>query len=343
MKDIYISKKKQASEEISLDFLEEPSAPPPDPENKNSKKKNSISKVIIAVFCALFLFSFVFIFTFVSLSGYTQSDLEKNQYISSAELKSSPFVTNILLIGVDADISESPRSDTMILLSIDFAHRRFKLSSFLRDSWVEIPSKGHKAKLNSACSSGGPQLLIDTLEYNYGVDISHYVMVDFNIFTQIIDRLGGIEVEVTEYEAEYINRTTRQTVESGKNVHLNGEETLVYCRIRKLDTDFMRTYRQRKVIGAIINKVRNTNPISIIKALNNVFPLVRTDMSPIEITGLSYKVLTGLVFFGTKQTRIPIDEHMEADTINGQWVEVVDIGAAKEYLQDFIYTNKIKT
>ena len=342
MKDIYISKKKQASEEISLDFLEEPSAPPPNPENKNSKKKNSISKVIIAVFCALFLFSFVFIFTFVSLSGYTQSDLEKNQYISSAELKSSPFVTNILLIGVDADISESPRSDTMILLSIDFAHRRFKLSSFLRDSWVYIPSKDKKAKLNAACSYGGPQLVADTIEYNFGVDIDHFVMVDFNMFTQIIDNLGGVTVEVTKKEADFINRTTRQHIEYGDNVCLNGEEALVYCRIRKLDSDYMRTYRQRKIITALINQAKNAGISKLIETMQKVFPLIQTDMSPGEITGLAYKAGIGMVAFDIEQNRVPIDEHMKPGTINGQWVEKIDVDATRDYLIEYIYTNNIK-
>ena len=78
------------------------------------------------------------------------------------------------------------------------------------------------------------------------------------MFTQIIDKLGGVDVEVTEKEAKFINRTTRYTVESGESVHLDGAKALVYCRIRKLDTDYMRTYRQRKVITALINKAKRT-------------------------------------------------------------------------------------
>ncbi len=345
MEDIYISKKKRQSENIDFVFLDEPSPPPPPYEEeppKKKRKKHRFLKFIATVLIVVFLFTSTFIFIFASMSGYTRNDLERNKYISSLELKSSPFVSNILLLGVDGSAESSSRSDSMILVSVDFAHMKIKLTSFLRDSWVEIPSKGKKAKLNSACSSGGPQLVVDTIEYNFGVDIDHYVMVDFDMFTQIIDSLGGVTLEVTEKEAKFINSTTRQKVESGENVTLNGEEALVYCRIRKLDSDYMRTYRQRKVISALISQAKGAGVSALIETMNKVFPLIQTDMSALEITGLAYKAGAGIVAFDIEQNRVPIDEHMEVGTKNGQWVEIVDIDAAREYLQDYIYTNKIK-
>ena len=342
MEDIYISKKRRQSENIDFVFLDEPTPPPPPEEEPPEKKKHGFLKFTATVFIIIFLFSSTFIFVFAAMSGYTRNDLERNEYVSSLDLKSSPLVSNILLLGVDGSAESSSRSDSMILVSVDFAHMKIKLTSFLRDSWVEIPSKGKKAKLNSACSSGGAQLVVDTIEYNFGVDIDHYVMVDFDMFTQIIDSLGGVTVEVTEKEAKFINSTTRQTVESGKNVTLNGDEALVYCRIRKLDSDYMRTYRQRKVISALIGQAKKAGVSALIDTMNKVFPLIQTDMSALEITGLVYKAGLGVVAFGIEQNRVPIDEHMEVGTKNGQWVEIVDIDAASEYLQDYIYTNKIK-
>lgn len=346
MEDIYISKKRRQSEDIDFVFLNESTPPPPHneepPEEKKVKKKHGFLKFIATALIILFLFSSTFIFVFATMSGYTRNDLDRNEYISSLELKSSPLVSNILLLGVDGNAEGSSRSDSMILVSVDFAHMKIKLTSFLRDSWVEIPSKGKKAKLNSACSSGGAQLVVDTIEYNFGVDIDHYVMVDFDMFTQIIDSLGGVTVEVTEKEAKFINNTTRQKVESGKNVTLNGDEALVYCRIRKLDSDYMRTYRQRKVISALIGQAKKAGISALIDTMNKVFPLIQTDMSALEITGLLYKAGLGVVAFDIEQNRVPIDEHMEVGTKNGQWVEIVDIDAASEYLQDYIYTNKIK-
>lgn len=160
----------------------------------------------------------------------------------------------------------------MILVSVDYKHAKIKLTSFLRDSWVEIPSKGKKAKLNAACAYGGPQLLVDTIEYNFHIDIDHYVMVNFEMFTQIIDNLGGVEVEVTEKEAKFIRNTTRhKDMESGDSVLLDGAKALVYCRIRKLDSDYMRTLRQRKVITALINKATETDIQTLLKRSTRYF------------------------------------------------------------------------
>ncbi len=346
MDDIYISKKRRRSDDFIVEIPEDeflPQTPPEDdePPKKKKKKKHRLLRFIATVLAVMFLLASGFIFLFAAASGYTRNDLEKNKYISSSQLKSNPFVTNILLLGVDGNADSSSRSDSMILVSVDFLHGKIKLTSFLRDSWVEIPSKGKNAKLNAACSYGGPQLVTDTIEYNFGVDLDHFVMVDFNMFTNIIDSLGGIEVEVTKKEADFINRTTRQNVDYGESVRLNGEEALVYCRIRKLDSDYMRTYRQRKVIAALINKAKSAGIGKLIETMRDVFPLIQTDMSPAEITGLAYKAGVGILAFEIEQNRVPIDEHMTPKTINGQWVESLDIEATKEYLIEYIYTNNI--
>lgn len=346
MEDIYISKRRHSTD-IDVVYLDEqPAAPPPDedkPKNKNKKKKkHRLLKFIATVLIVALLLSSALIFLVAAASGYTREDLEANEYVSQSELSSSPFVSNILLLGVDGSAESSSRSDSMILVSVDFVHSKIKLTSFLRDSWVEIPSKGKKAKLNAACSYGGPQLVVDTIEYNFGVDIDHYVMVDFNMFTEIIDNLGGVNVEVTSKEAKFINNTTRHTIESGESVHLNGDVALVYCRIRKLDSDYMRTYRQRKVITALINQAKAAGIGTLISTMQEVFPLIKTDMSAAEITGLAYKAGLGLLAFDIEQNRVPIDEHMKAQTINGQWVETLELENVREYLYDYIYTNKIK-
>lgn len=343
MEDIYISKRRQNINDFEITNLDMPPEPPQiqPPKKKKRKKKRGLIKTIAVLLIAVFLFTSVFIFVFAAASGYTRNDLESNEYVSAFDLKSSPLVSNILLMGVDGSADSSSRSDSMILVSVDYKHMKIKLTSFLRDSWVEIPSKGKKAKLNAACTYGGPQLVIDTIEYNFGVDIDHYVMVDFEMFTNIIDSLGGIDVEVTEKEAKFINRTTRHTVDYGESVHLNGAEALVYCRIRKLDSDYMRTYRQRKVISALIGQARSAGAGKLISTMQDVFPMIQTDMSAAEITGLAYKGGFGILAFDIEQNRVPTDEHMYPDTINGQWVEVVDIEATKDNLQEYIYTNNI--
>lgn len=335
--DIYISRQRPNPNQT----YSAPSSPEKKPKKK--KKKHPLVKALIITPLIILAVAFVAIFFFAASVDYTREDLEKNEYISSTDLSSSAAVTNILFIGNDgAKTSEGARSDSMILVSVDYKHAKIKLTSFLRDSWVEIPSKGKKAKLNAACAYGGPQLLVDTIEYNFHIDIDHYVMVNFEMFTQIIDNLGGVEVEVTDKEARFIRNTTRhKNMESGENVLLDGAKALVYCRIRKLDSDYMRTMRQRKVITALINKATETDIQTLFDAINKVFPLIQTDMNAAEISAMAFKGGFGIVAFDIQQTRAPIEEHMKATTIGGQWVEVLELENVREYLHDFIYTNKI--
>ncbi len=338
MKDIYISKNhNEDPEEVDI-FYDSPKAPE---QPKKPKKKHRLRRILCIILIALLIPSLP-IMGVAAISGYTRNDLKRNEYVSIGEVTKNPLVSNILLLGVDGEEGQSSRSDSMILVSIDFVHMKIKLTSFLRDCWVEIPSKEKSGKLNASYAYGGPQLVKDTIEYNYGVGIDHYIKVDFNMFKMIIDRLGGVDVEVTEKESNFINRTTRQTVESGSSVHLNGEEALVYCRIRKLDTDYMRTYRQRKVITSLLDKAKKSSVSDLIAMAKDVFPLIETDLSPSEISVLAYKGLAALLGFKIVSTRVPTDDQMHSDTVSGQWVEIADMEAVREYLHDFIYTGKIE-
>ncbi len=330
MKDIYISNNNR--EPVEVDVFNAPEPP--------KKKKHRLLKFIcILLVIAVILPSAVMAFV-AAISGYTHGELKENEYVSSSELHSSPLVSNILLLGVDGEAGSSSRSDSMILVSLDFVHGKIKLSSFLRDTWVKIPSREKKAKLNASYPYGGAQLTCDTIEYNFGVDIDHYVKVDFEMFKLIIDKLGGVDVEVTKKESDFINRTTRQHIESGDSVHLNGEEALVYCRIRKLDTDYMRTFRQRKVISALLEKAKHAGISGLISMVKEVFPLIETDISPLEVAPLAYKGAAALAMFDIVQTRVPADDQFYTDTVSGQWVEIPELDEVKEYLYEFIYTNK---
>ena len=347
MDDIYISGRRPEEEIPVVNLNAQPPLPPeqpaqpPAPQPKKKKKRRPLRKLLIAL-AAVILAVSLLITGVAAASGYTRENLKRNQYVSFGSLANSPFVTNILLLGIDADAEGTTRADSMILVSLDFVHRKIKLTSFLRDCWVEIPTRESKNKLNAAYAYGGAQLQTDTLEKNFGVDIDHYIKVDFEMFTQIIDRLGGVDVEVTEKEAQFINRTTRHTVDSGSSVHLDGAKALVYCRIRKLDTDYMRTYRQRKVITALIAKARRTDPATLFETARDVIPMLTTDLSAPEITALVYKAGVALLGFKLEQTRVPTDDQMSVGTKNGQWVEEPDLEAVRDYLHDFIYTNKIQ-
>ena len=276
---------------------------------------------------------------------YAPGNHKANNYVSAASLKRNPLITNILLVGVDAREGDTTfRSDTMMLITIDRMHMKIKLTSFLRDSYVEIPGYG-KAKLNAACSYNGVQGVIDTIEYNYGIRINKYIAVDFSAFTQLIDGLGGVDVPVTEREANYLNNTWskwsltgRQVYfQAGESVHMDGEMALMFCRIRYLDSDVMRTKRQRLVIAALKNKLTSTNPLDLVKSVRAVAPNIQTDMLKLRLglIGLNYLLLYH--FFPISQTAIPV---------TGTWYDVsneagdvvsFDVATAAEQLKQFIY------
>lgn len=302
---------------------------------KSRKKGGCLGVCIIALLLAVvigFTGCFGYVYSLMGKTNYSES--AANKYVSSAELKRDSKIKNILLIGLDNSDGGTSRSDTMMLLSIDTANKKLKLTSFLRDMWVDIPD--HKsAKLNASYSYGGAQLTMDTIEYNFGVDIDHYLSVDFDMFKSIIDALGGITVEVTEKEAEFINRTTSSTVNAGQCL-LDGKKALIYARIRKLDSDFYRTQRQRKVITAIVEKATKTNPVTLLKIVSEIMPMLTTDIPAADMTVLAFSSL-GYIKYDIEQLQVPADDAYKSKYIKRQSALVPDIEKNKKNIYNFIY------
>ena len=243
-------------------------------------------------------------------------------------------VYNVLLIGSDKESDGRSRSDSMILISINSENKHIRMISFMRDLWIDIPDR-NSGRLNSAYTIGGAGLLIETIETNFDIQIDDYVQVDFEMFKSLIDELGGVSVEITDREAEFINRTTRAKVKPGTNT-LYGYEALVYCRIRKLDSDFMRTQRQRKVIEAIITKVKNQDLLKTAAAGYNILPLITTDISAPKMLLKSANLISA-VNYNVEQLRIPYDKTYSNKTIESQAVLVADMEKNKQIIHDFIY------
>ena len=227
---------------------------------------------------------------------------EEVEHIENVDsLISESHVRNILLIGSDARNSDtSSRSDTIMIVSVNKQTGKISLCSILRDTHLDIPGY-REAKVNAAYARGGANLLIQTIEQNFGIKIDDYAAVNFEMFTALVDGLGGIEIEVTEKEANYINNRHKygdeekpDHFESGENVEINGYQALWYTRIRKLDSDFMRTERQRKVMSAIFEKAKTQlNPVGafdLISTAKEVAPYIQTTLS----TGDFWKLVISL-------------------------------------------------
>ena len=325
------------------DIPQRPTAPKP----KNAKKQKSHSKPnglkIVTALLGVLLILFVGVIGFAGsvFSKITFDDNRPNEYVSSADLKSSPKVKNILLLGVDSRDPEddtNSRSDSMMLISVDSEHNCIKMVSFLRDSWVYIPALDKYQRLNAACSADGYDGVVDTIEYNFGVDIDGYVVADFEMFKVLVDSVGGVEVDVTEQEADEVTnhpvRYGNVTLEAGK-YKLTGEQALAYCRIRKIDTDFMRAYRQRTVMQSILKSVKSANPVKLLLMASKCAPYIETNLSKTDIMQIGISALSCI---GTMvETRVPFDSTWSYKTIQGNSVISIDADKNKEMLIDTIY------
>lgn len=316
---------------------------------KKKKKRKGKNKPLIALTAVLSVFLVVVIViasTAVPVLNKINYDEPKaNAYVSAGALHSSSDVKNILLLGVDAranEESEESRSDSMMLVSIDKKHNCIKTTSFLRDSWVYIPVKDKKQRLNAACQYGGYQGVVDTIEYNFDVDIDGYVVTDFEMFKVMVDAIGGIEVEVTEKEAKEVTSHKKRyghvTLEAGTH-NLTGEQALAYCRIRKIDTDWKRTERQRIVIEKILKKIMSSGPVTAIKTAKSIAPYIQTDLSKNDVVKTAMSALT-CISGGFEQASCPFEGTWKYKRISGADVISLDVDKNKEKLIDFIYNQE---
>lgn len=245
-------------------------------------------------------------------NGEVTSKLEDPDPIdlSNIELRgNTESITNIMLLGVDGRDTEgySARSDTNMILSVNTSAKTIKLASILRDVWVPLSGRDYNGdgefdydKLNAAFYYGGFRMLSNTLADSFKLRIDQYIAVDFEAFEKAVDAMGGIDVELTADEAMLIPVWSDDPDRFADNpdleslgyeagvYHLNGQQTLAYCRIRSIypDSDFARQNNQRKVIDLLMQKAKNMNFATLTSVLMAVLPYVQTNMSQQEL--LSY-------------------------------------------------------
>ena len=273
------------------------------------------------------------------------NDLLKKWATNGGEKMHSKNVKNVLLIGMD---SASNLSDSMILVSVNELEKKTSMVSFYRDSYTYIAPDGKQpryGKLNAAYRYGGAKCLLKTLEDNYKIEIDDYILVDYNSFPKVIDSLGGVDVNVTSTEANYLNRTWHKWTLTGDQVkyssginHLDGEKALMFCRIRKLDSDIGRTERQRRVITSIINSFKNASLSQINNATNSLLPNIKTNMSRTSILSLvADGVSSGWLNYPMAQTSMPTEDTSKGGYIGPEWVWIVDYEGAAYQLQMLLY------
>lgn len=309
---------------------------------KISKKKKvtiivlSIVAIITLLVITTGILAFNYIFGRLEFKKITTdtSELGITQEVENRQQETK--ITNIALFGVDTrnDDEFEGRSDSIMILSIDKRNSTVKLTSILRDSQVVIDGYG-KDKITHAYAYGGPELAIKTINQNFKLDIQDYVTINFTGLENIIDMIGGIEINITEEEKDHMNsyfHVQPQLTQSGL-VNLTGSQAVAYSRIRLIDSDSMRANRQRIVLETMFKKMKKINPLKYTTLLKSIMPLIETSLDYNEI--LSYAPIM-LKDVKLEQTYIP---NQEDNPVGGgnPWVWQFDVNASADRLNKFIY------
>lgn len=351
--------------------------------NKIYKKRGlglRITSIILSVLLVigggglLYYYSILNSLKFVDISGGSSTKATKSTIdptdgdgtfnkspLTNDQLLEDSKVLNIMLFGEDnAHGDEFGRSDSMIMLSIDNRHKKIKMSSFMRDTYVYVDGYGYD-KLTNAYAYGGPKLTIQTLESNFGIKVDRYAVVDYASFIDIIDVLGGIDLELSQDEIDYINYQLYKNKQSSTHteitdppgiVHLTGQEALWYSRNRGLDPneeaigidgdDWDRTARQRKLLETLFDDMKSADLTQIIAIVGKVGPLVTTNLKKDEITTLVSHSMTYLSY-SVEQYTVPEEGqwYYLKDTPAGDVIALSDLDAQRRLFAEFIYEDLV--
>lgn len=265
----------------------------------------------------------------------------------------SDGIVNILLVGQDRREGEPrQRSDSMILCTFNTNTSHITMTSFLRDTYVYIPGHGNN-KLNAAYQWGGFSLLDETLMVNFGVDVDANVEVDFDGFIGIIDLVGGVDIYLSQNEANYMNKHTGFEYNKGEvwNLkegvnHLTADQALAYARIRMTATstgtrdDWGRTERQRTVLMALLEAYKDQSLTTMLTLMDDVLPLITTDMTDSELINYVVQLFPMLAKAEIQTQHIPGTGYCTSKYIDKIGDSLVpDLEAIREILAKTLYNN----
>lgn len=328
----------------------------PKKESKLKKKWAALKKwqrVVIVVVCVIVLLAVIALATVYGVyNGFTtkldSDDLGISDEIENKYGKTDVF--NVAVFGVDTRDENSFKglSDTIMIVSIDAKNKSVKIVSILRDSYVAID--GHKnQKITHAYSFGGAPLAIKTINENFNMNITDYATINMHKLADAIDVLGGIDIEITESEMNQINQEAlygdpnaqrgAALVNNYGQVHLDGDQAVIFCRLRKQDSDNARSNRQKMVINALLTQARKVSPTKYAEVVKTMMSLCETSVSFSEVMSLVPLINEDV---SIEAINIPGDPEQAIGGIyEGAWVWRYDLDAAAERIHMFIYGEPI--
>ena len=294
------------------------------------------------------------------VEGLSQDQMVKVEGLSVKEGLPSEWM-NVLLLGTDERIlSESGRTDAMMICSINRTTGEVKLTSIMRDLAVEYTNIGEYNglyRINAANYFGGPNLAMKTVNELFDMNIQYYVMINFFGFGKIAQSLGGVEVDISEAEMKIINEDIVKQFKMaylagitdfdpeqkkldtyGENIHLNGNQTLAYARIRHLEGgDYMRTTRQQTVLKKLLEKTKKLGIMDLVQLAGNMYEMVKTNMTLDDMIAVAGIVISnGIPDVDT--LRLPIAKTYKEEVRNGEGMLYdCDFATNAVKLYDFIY------
>ena len=268
-----------------------------------------------------------------------------DDYQTPVEGKSGVY--NLLLLGIDNPGSAiTGRSDTMLLASLNARTGTLKLISFMRDTYVAIPRHGHN-KLNAAYAYGGAELLVETLQSTFGVQVDGYVAVNYQLMADLVDAIGGVELTVTKDEMkklngilEYYNRQrgadrNEQLLTEYGDLHLTGLQTMSYARIRKLDSDFVRVERQQRVVEAIYRQLGTLDLVQLTSVMTTYIGKVNTNVTLAQAASL----VSGLMGYGDMRIetlRVPADGAYHSEMLSDTYYIIPKLERCRQDIATFL-------
>ena len=273
--------------------------------------------------------------------------VEADNSVSAEESTDDDDWTNVLLLGCDSyTTKEQQRTDSMIILSVNMKTSEVKMTSLMRDTWIKSSSSKGYRKLTELCAVGGPQLTIQAINENFGTNIDKYALISMAGIAEVIDLVGGLDLDVTEAERKALNKGLfdlsglsgmEKLQQSGEKVHLNGNQATAYARFRKIDSDYVRTERQRTVLIALAEKIRGgASAGTLLTIVDVLLEYVETNLSLVEIMSLASVGLTADLS-SAKQLRLPADGTFESGMFGNVWCIKPNFDKNKKILREFIY------
>jgi len=323
--------------------------------NKDKKRYSLRNRIIIStisIVLAVVVGVVIGYYSYVKSKIYTdQNEIEvktvekKNE--EEVDYEEVEGITNVLLVGTDArDLKESARADSIIIATLDNNNNKeIRLTSLFRDTLVDIDGYG-PYKLNAAMAFGGINLLKDTIQETYNINIDKYIIINFWGFEAVIDQMGGLEIDVKDYQLDELNKYIGESTggndcpvtESGLQL-LNGKQALSYARIRKgVGDEFERTERQREVLFKVAEKLRETKPTKYLGIMNSMLDYINTNIDLLDALNMAYTIYK-FPSLETKQIHIPVTELADDMNYGGEigWVFIMDREQNTKILHDFIF------